>query len=53
MEEDDAAFTHAQWNTTQPQKNGIMPVAATQMDLKIIRLSEAGQRQMSPGIIYT
>ena len=32
--------TYAQWNTTQPQKNNIMPLAAALMQLEILILSE-------------
>ena len=53
MDEDDAVFTNAQWNTTQPQKERTMPAEATQMGVKINILSEAGQRQMPHETIYT
>ena len=33
------------WNTTQPQKNEIIPSAATWMDLQITILSEVRQRK--------
>ena len=38
--------THTQWNITQPlKKNGIMPFAATWMDLEVIILSEVSQKE--------
>ena len=37
--------THAQWNTTQPKKNEILPLAATWMGLENIMISEITQAE--------
>ena len=45
-------YTHTQWNITEPQKNEILPFAATQQDLEIILLSEVRERKISCDITY-
>ena len=49
-------YTHThiyiKWNIIQPQKNEIMPFAATRMDLEIIRLREVRKGQIPHDTSY-
>ena len=49
MHKDDVTHTHThtQWNTTQPEKDEILPFATTWMDLEGIMFSEISQKKIS------